>query len=63
MLKIEDLIITKEQYKIALERVYKLMQLDLEANSSELKEAELLGILIERYEKIHFSMKKKDPSV
>jgi HTH-type transcriptional regulator / antitoxin HigA len=54
MLKIEDLIITKEQYDIALERVYKLMQLDLEENSSELKEAEILGILIEKYEKKYY---------
>jgi HTH-type transcriptional regulator / antitoxin HigA len=45
---------TKEQYENALERVYKLMQLDLREDSLELKETELLGILIEQYEREHY---------
>ena len=54
MLNINDLIKTEDQYQTALERVYTLMQLDLKADSLELKEVELLGILIEQYEKTHY---------
>ena len=61
MLKIEGIIKTKEQYEIALERVYRLMQLDLKEGSSELNEAELLGVLIEQYEKIHYPIAPPHP--
>jgi HTH-type transcriptional regulator / antitoxin HigA len=61
MLKIEGIIKTKEQYEIALERVYTLMQLDLKEGSSELNEAELLGVLIEQYEKIHYPIAPPHP--
>lgn len=54
MLNINDLIKTEEQYETALERVYNLMQLDLKEGSLELREAELLSILIEQYEEIHY---------
>jgi HTH-type transcriptional regulator / antitoxin HigA len=54
MLKINGLIKTEEQYEIALERVYDLMQLDLKEGTRELNEAELLGVLIEQYEKVHY---------
>jgi HTH-type transcriptional regulator / antitoxin HigA len=54
MLNVNDLIQTEAQYETALERVYNLMQLNLKEGSKELKEAELLGILIEQYEEIHY---------
>ncbi len=61
MLKINGLIKTEEQYDIALERVYDLMQLDLKEGSRELNEAELLGVLIEQYEKVHYPIAPPHP--
>jgi HTH-type transcriptional regulator / antitoxin HigA len=61
MLKIEGLIKTKEQYETALKRVYTLMQLELKEGSAALNETELLGVLIEEYEKIHFPIAPPHP--
>jgi HTH-type transcriptional regulator / antitoxin HigA len=54
MLNTNVLIKTEAQYETALERVYDLMQLDLKEGSKEFEEAELLSILIEQYEEIHY---------
>lgn len=61
MLNIYELINTEEQYEIALERAYDLMQLDLTEESVELNELELLGVLIEQYEKIHYPIAPPHP--
>ena len=54
MLEINGLIKTEDQYETDLERVYNLMQLDLKEGSQEFSEVELLSVLIEQYEKIHY---------
>ncbi len=56
-MNINNLIKTEEQYETALERVYDLMQLDLKEGSK----AELLGVLIEQYEKIHYPIAPPHP--
>ncbi len=61
MLNIKGLIKTEEQYEEALERAYELMQLDLSEESVELNELELLGVLIEQYEKIHYPIAPPHP--
>jgi HTH-type transcriptional regulator / antitoxin HigA len=52
---------TKKEYKAALERIYELMQLDLKINSNEYNELDLLSILVEKYEEIHFPIELSDP--
>ena len=54
MLKTIELIQTEDQYEMALERAYELMQLTLSEGDTQLEELEILGILIEQYEKIHY---------
>ena len=54
MLNIKSLLKTEEQYETALERAYDLFQLDLKEGDSELDELELLGVLIEQYEKKNY---------
>ena len=61
MLNINGLIKTEEQYEEALERSYELMQLSLTEGSSELNELELLGVLIEQYEQIHYPIAPPHP--
>lgn len=61
MLRIKGLIKTEEEYETALERLYDLMQLDLKEGSLSLNEAELLGVLIEQYEKIHYPIAPPHP--
>ena len=61
MLNIKGLIKTEEQYEIALERAYELTQLNLNEGSPELNELELLGVLIEQYEKIHYPIAPPHP--
>ena len=58
---INGLIKTEEQYEVALEKAYELMQLDLTEGSVELNELELLGLLIEQYEKIHYAIAPPHP--
>lgn len=45
---------TEEDYKNTLERIYVLMQLDLEDNSPELNELETISALVENYENKHY---------
>lgn len=61
MLRIKGLIKTEEEYETALERLYDLMQLDLKEGSLSLNEAELLGVLIEQYEKVHYPIAPPHP--
>jgi HTH-type transcriptional regulator / antitoxin HigA len=61
MLNINGLIKTEEQYDKALERAYELTQLNLTLGSPELNELELLGVLIEEYEKVHYSIAPPHP--
>ena len=44
----------EKQYETALERVYELMQMDVQGNSSESEEIEGLSLLIEQYENEHY---------
>ncbi|MEZ4776378.1 MAG: helix-turn-helix domain-containing protein [Bacteroidia bacterium] len=50
-----------EQYELYLELAYNLMQLDLEENSKESDELEVLSIMIEQYEKIHYPIDTPGP--
>ena len=61
MLNIKGLIKTEEQYEMALEKAYQLTQLTLTEGSPELEELELLGVLIEQYEKIHYPIAPPHP--
>ncbi|MBB3837349.1 HTH-type transcriptional regulator/antitoxin HigA [Runella defluvii] len=61
MLSIKSLIKTEEEYDNALERAYQLTQLDLEEESAELAELELLSVLIEQYEKVHYPIAPPHP--
>lgn len=51
----------KSQHEEYLSRAYELMQLDLEPNSEESDELELLSILIEAYEKENYPIEPPNP--
>ena len=61
MLNIKSLLKTEEQYETALERAYDLFQLDLKEGDTELDELELLGVLIEQYEKKNYPIGPPHP--
>jgi len=50
-----------EQYEISLERIYFLMQKDLDDNSSEYDVLEVLSILVEDYERKTFPIDLPEP--
>lgn len=52
---------SEEQYDSYLEQAYRLMQMDLNPNSKEADDLELLSILIENYEKDHYPMDPPHP--
>jgi len=52
---------TDKQHDKYLERAYELMQMDLEPNSKESDELELLSILIEVYEKTKYPIEAPNP--
>lgn len=55
---------TEKEYDQACDRIYKLMHLSenaLNPNSPEGEEAELLSILVEKYEQEHYKMGAPDP--
>lgn len=52
---------TKEQYDDSLSHFYNLMQLDFVEGSSEADEMEVLGLLIEAYEKEHYPVPPPHP--
>ena len=47
---------TEKQYKIALERIYNLIQKNLKPGSTESDELEVLSILVENYENKNYSI-------
>ena len=47
---------SEKEYKLALSRVYELMQTDLIENSTEYKELDSLSLLINNYEQIHYPL-------
>lgn len=49
------------QYDEALARVYELMQMEIEADSNESDELEVLSILIKEYENEHYPMPSPNP--
>ena len=51
----------KKDYKKAVARVYELMNKDLSVKSDESGELEVLSILVEHYEKVHFPIDLPDP--
>ncbi|MDP4265584.1 MAG: transcriptional regulator [Bacteroidota bacterium] len=52
---------TKKEYETALARVYELMQKELKAGSKLSDELEVLSILVEAYEKKHYSVPPPHP--
>lgn len=52
---------TEEDYKNNLEKIYNLMQLDLDDNSPEFDELEILSVLVEDYENKHYPIDFPDP--
>jgi len=52
---------TEEQYQIALQRVYFLMQKDMKEDSEESDELEILSIFLKEYEHEHFPIPKPNP--
>lgn len=49
------------QYEDALARVYDLMQMDIEPESKESDELEILSILVKEYEVEHYPVPKPSP--
>jgi len=45
---------TEEEYELALEKAYALIQKDIELNTKEADELDLLTLLIEHYEEAHY---------
>ena len=58
-MKITKVIETEKEYKKALKRLEKVF--DATPNSPEKKEAELLVLLIEKYEDEHYPIEAPDP--
>ncbi len=52
---------TEAQYEAALERVFELMQLDLEPGTRAGDELEILSMLIKEYENQHYPVPKPHP--
>jgi HTH-type transcriptional regulator / antitoxin HigA len=55
------LIRNNKEYRIALDRIYELMQQDLTANSDGYNELEVLSILVDDYESKRFPIDLPDP--
>jgi HTH-type transcriptional regulator/antitoxin HigA len=52
---------TNKEHEDYLARAYELMQMDLEPNSKESDELEVVSILIEAYEKEHYPIEPPNP--
>ena len=52
---------TEEQYENYLERIYILMQTDLQVDSKESDELEILSILVKEYEEANYPIDKPNP--
>lgn len=51
----------KQQYENMLERVYELMQKNIEPESKDSDELEVLSILVKEYETEHYPISKPNP--
>lgn len=49
------------QYEAALQRIYELMQLDLEPGTEAGDELEILSLLVKEYENVHYPVPKPHP--
>ncbi len=49
------------QHEEALERIYTLMQKDIQAGSRQSDELEVLSILVKEYEQAHYGLAKPNP--
>ena len=54
-----ELLETEEQYESCLKRIYLLMQMVLQVNSSEFEELEFLSILVQNYEQVHHEIRSR----
>lgn len=52
---------TEAQYEEALERIYELMQLDLEPGTEAGDELEILALLVKEYENAHYPVPNPHP--
>lgn len=52
---------TEAQYEDALERVYELIQMNLEPGTEEGDELEILSLLVKEYENQHYPVPKPHP--
>ncbi|GAA4209412.1 helix-turn-helix domain-containing protein [Pedobacter jeongneungensis] len=52
---------TEEEYELALEKAYSLMQKDIELNTKLADELDLLTLLIEHYEETHYPILPPSP--
>lgn len=52
---------TRKEYRAALARIYRLLQMDLKTNSDEYNELEVLSIFVEDYENKNFPVDTPDP--
>jgi HTH-type transcriptional regulator/antitoxin HigA len=52
---------SSEQHEAALARVYDLMQMDLSRNQQAADELEVLSLLIEQYESVHYPVPPPHP--
>jgi len=52
---------TEDQYDEALARVYELIQMDVDENSPQADELEILIILVKEYENEHYPMPSPNP--
>ncbi|KGO85994.1 XRE family transcriptional regulator [Flavobacterium rivuli WB 3.3-2 = DSM 21788] len=55
------LIKTEVQYEDTLARVYELMQLDLQPDTKESDELEILSMLVKKYEEEHYPVPEPTP--
>jgi HTH-type transcriptional regulator/antitoxin HigA len=51
----------EKQYEEALKKIYNLMQKDLKSGSNQADELEILSILVENYEKEHYTIEAPAP--
>ena len=52
---------TEDQYEAALERIYELMQPDVEPGTEAGDELEILSLLVKEYENVHYPVPKPHP--
>lgn len=52
---------TRNDHKRSLDRIYKLLQMELEENSDEINELEILSVLVDDYENREYPISAPDP--